>query len=115
MGLSIQTPEITATWEAVTAALRARYAQSSRRDDRSNEAHRAMLNLSQGKGQSLQIYIKRAYRIQDDLGPYFDTILARNFVHEMSDVNLKLYAIAFGKLDRQSSVAEIVKVVEAMA
>lgn len=110
-----QDPGTVATWEKVTEAMRARYAQDSKREDRANEAHRAMLNMSQGKGQSLQKYIKRAYRIKDDLGPNFDTILASNFIHGMSDVNLRLYAMAFGKLDGLSSFADTVKAVKAMA
>lgn len=83
--------------------------------DRANDAHRAMLDLAQAKGQSLHKYIKRAYRIKDNLGSNFDTILASNFILGMSDVNLRMHAIAFGKLDGQSTFTESVRAVKAMA
>lgn len=113
--LSRQPVEVTSTWDHLTSALKIRYNHSARRADRADDAHRAMLDLAQAKGQSLQKYIKRAYKIKDDLGPNFDTILASNFILGMTDQTLRLHAIAFGKLDGQSSFADAVRAVKAMA
>lgn len=81
------------------AALRSAFDNANEEETRDAQAHRAMLELDQRKGEAPPKYARRAYRISEHIDPRFDHFLTLKYLDGVRSRSLQRHLALDGRTE----------------